>query len=150
MPNDILIAEIGAGPRWKQANFPKRFIQSFFGFQASANTHVSIRLVHVDDNGFRHNENRPFVSVKSFNHRFELGAGAHKTYPLGQNRPIATIWRKGAGVYWYHLSMPGDVDYNLINSYLKSAYSGPKRELSRIETTEAALRKAWPKSPLFI
>ena len=46
----VLIAEIGGGPRWKQVNFPVSIFQDFFGAQRGNNEYV-IELMNIAKDG---------------------------------------------------------------------------------------------------
>ena len=105
MPNnaEVLIAEIPAsGDRWSQANFDLENYRNFFG----ANEAVGNRLVifrHVNEDGTmaEYERNRPPVTVKSRNFRFELAAASGPPYPNGEFRPIAVFVRIVGRTFFY-------------------------------------------------
>jgi hypothetical protein len=45
---DVLIAEIGAGRRWKQANFPIDTFKSFFGVSPTASQFIELYSVSAN------------------------------------------------------------------------------------------------------
>lgn len=102
--NDVLVAEIGKGNRWKQANFPKEVMKTYFGVDPLANEHVS--LIPVTAAGVASPPvNTQVVHVKSVNFRIELTAVNGMAYPA-QNMPIAVFRRTKVKEFRYHVYMP--------------------------------------------
>lgn len=130
--NQMLIAEIGKGERWKQVNFPIAMFREFFGATAGDNSY-HINLKYLDQDGeLSEIENRQAVTVKSRNYRFEIGA-ARGAYP-DEGRPIGVFIRVSARNFIYKLYMPDSESYVELRNYLYDNYDGPNRELRRIIT----------------
>ena len=131
--NSILIAEIGAGGRWKQVNFPIAMFQDFFGATAGDNSyHINLR--HMKQNGDLEDiELRQAVTVRSQNYRFEIGV-AEGEYPV-DGRPVGVFIRVAQSNFLYRLLMPNDRDYETINRYLRQEYHGREDHLKRIIRT---------------
>lgn len=144
--DNVLVAEIGKGERWRQANFPRALYEGFFG--AAVGHKRTIVLQHVAADGVLGSpESRESIEVGSQNYRFELGA-ATGPYPADNTRPIAAFVRESLGIFRYRLAMPDDPHYATLSSFLE-AFDGPRRELRRVRTTVAQLQVAWPDSPLW-
>lgn len=138
--DNVLIAEIGGGPRWKQANFPKTIFQNFFGATAGDNTYlIHIRNVSSEGN-LEEVEERQAVSVASQNYRFEIGAAGRLPYPPEGNRPIGAFIRIANQTFLYSLAMPDDFYYGELRTFLNDHYTGPERQLKRVNTNIAQLR----------
>lgn len=148
---EILIAEIGAGDRWSQANFDMATIEDFFEIDPQPGLDQEVNFAHVKNDGSLEFERmHPFISVPSQNYRFELGAAAGLPYPTGADRPIGVFWKKGHDNYWYRLLMPHDPHYKTVAQYLIEKYDGPRRQLRRIITSVDELEEVWPDSPFWI
>lgn len=128
--NDILIAEIGKSPRWKQVDFSLPIFQDFFGATAGDNTYI-IKLRYLDENGELHEiENRPAVTTASSNYRFEIGA-AKGSYP-SEGKPIGVFIKVAPLNFIYRLYMPNSTDYSELKTYLENNFSGRSRSIKRI------------------
>jgi HKD family nuclease len=80
----VLVAEIPqSGNRWKQANFHLDDYVNFFGVQEGVARLVIFRHVNGDGTMAEYERNRPPVTVKSRNFRFELAAASGIPYPTG-------------------------------------------------------------------
>ncbi|NUB43860.1 NgoFVII family restriction endonuclease [Fertoebacter nigrum] len=133
--NDVLVAEIGKGNRWKQANFPKEVMKTYFGVDPLANEHVS--LIPVTAAGVASPPvNTQVVHVKSVNFRIELTAVNGMAYPA-QNMPIAVFRRTKLKEFRYHVYMPGDAEYAALDQFLTTRYVG--RFLRRVIANAADL-----------
>lgn len=142
----ILVAEIGGGPRWKQANFPIALIQNYFGVTVGAND--SINLSHVDDSkAVSPPENIPFVAVKSQNYRFELKSVSGIPYPTS-GRPIGVFLRTAPKSFDYHVFLPTEPGHVDLDALLVKNYIGPANHLKRVVKSVSDLRAAWPLCPL--
>lgn len=87
----VLIAEIGGGERWKQANFPIALIRNFF--EVEPGSHELITLYNVaEDGAIAAEEHPPIVAVQSQNYRFELNSVSGLPYP-DAGRPIGIFLR---------------------------------------------------------
>ena len=154
MPNNavVLIAEIPASrDRWKQANFDLDNYRNFFG----AREDVADRLVifrHVNANGTMadYERNRPPVTVKSRNFRFELAAASGIPYPTN-GRPIGVFVRMVGRTFFYRLLLPGDAEYDNVRRILerRAGPNHPSDRMRRERATVEELRREWPTSPLW-
>ena len=145
---DVLVAEIGRGRRWTQANFPRRFYEGFFGAEVGTKRHVLFQPVAADGT-LEELQSRESVEVPSQNYRFELTAATGTPYPAGTDRPIGVFVRARDGVIRYVVVMPDDPAYAAASDFLEAQWSGPERELPRVLTTVDSLQAAWPDSPLW-
>lgn len=128
--NDVLVAEIGGGDRWKQANFPKSVIQTFFGVNPLAKQHIS--LIPVDVSGVASPPISTLVGhVKSQNYRVELTTVNGIAYPTN-GRPIGVFRKMGISDFRYHVYLPGSSSHGALDGFLNSRYTGPQRELKRV------------------
>jgi HKD family nuclease len=141
----VLIAEIGGGERWKQANFPIATITGFFG--VTPGSHQQIRLTHILPGGGTGSIETPrVVAVKSQNYRFELASVGSTPYPTSGNRPIAVFVEQAPRDFAYRVFFSGDPGYADLDAFLAANYTGPKHHLRRVTTIHAALLAAWPGS----
>lgn len=117
--NEVLIAEIGGGPRWKQVNFPILVFQDFFGAQRGDNSYfISLRNIGKDGT-LGEEEQRQAVTVKSNNFRFEINcAETKKPYPGNENRPIGLFVKISPSEFLYQILTSEDAAYKHIKSYL--------------------------------
>lgn len=145
--DQVLIATIGGGNRWKQANFTRDNFHSFFG--ANPGTQQRLSLYYRSNDGtLGEIESRPVVSVKSNNHRLELGAAAGIPYPV-TDRPIGIFLRVATRTFHYMLLMPDDIHYQKVKAILNSKYSGPRIQLPRVVLEAKEFENIWPESPLW-
>ncbi len=143
---EILVAEIGAGVRWKQANFPYATMQTYFGVNPTGNG--SINLLPVLANGGQSPPvSTQVVNVQSQNYRLELGSVSGIPYPQN-GRPIAVFRKTSGGSFRYRVFMPGDPGHAQLNNGLTQNYNGPKRQLKRIVISSAALSAIWSGCPV--
>jgi len=147
--DDVLVAELPAGERWKQANFKRTHFEGFFG--AHAGSKQRVLLQRVDGTGLVGElKSRPPVVVQSQNYRLELASKHGEVYPSGTDRPIAIFLKLGSGLFLYELLMPGHPSYSTVSSFLAThQLPAPSRELRRAPTTAGVLRAAWPGSALW-
>lgn len=147
LPNDAqaLIAEIPrSGNRWKQANFDKYNYETFFG----ANENRMVVFRHVNGNGSmaEYERNRPPVTVKSRNFRFELDAASGLDYPE-EGRPIGIFIRVATRTFFYRLLLPGDSQYDTVLDILDQWGDGS--DVRRLRMTVEQLRQEWPGAPFW-
>lgn len=116
---EVLIAEIGGGPRWKQVNFPVEIFENFFGAQRGDNSY-SIELLNISQDGtLGEIENRQAVSVKSRNYRFEIHcAETEQDYPGNENRPIGLFTKLSNREFLYQVLLLQHPAYARIKDYL--------------------------------
>ncbi len=116
---EVLIAEIGGGSRWKQVNFPVEIFENFFGAERG-NNFYNIELINIAQDGTLGDvETRQAVSVKSHNYRFEIHcketAGA---YPDNINRPIGLFIKIDNDKFLYQVLLHDHPAYKKIKKYL--------------------------------
>lgn len=146
--HEVLIAEIPkAGTRWSQANFDQKNYEEFFGAKVGSQRRISLVPV-AGDGSLGEIESRPSVEVKSHNYRFELATAKGLSYPAA-GRPTAVFVRLPSGIFLYRLLMPGDDEHAAVAAFL-DASAGSTSRMRRVRTTVAALRSAWPDSPLWM
>ena len=145
----VLIAEIPqSGNRWKQVNFHLDDYENFFG--AKEGRLVVFRHVNSDGTLADYEKNRPPVTVKSRNFRFELSAASGLAYPDPQfGRPIGVYIRVATRTYLYRLMLPNDPEYKSVSSLLarKTTASGTRMRSTRM--TVADLRTEWTNAPFW-
>lgn len=149
--HEALVAEIPrASTRWNQANFSREIFEGFFGVRPGNVKRVVLQSVDLDGT-LGALENRPGVSVKSHNFRFELEAAAGLDYPA-HGRPIAVFIRIAPGTFRYLLSMPDEPHHERLASFLDKELGDRHRpnRVRRVITNTSSLLLAWPESPLWI
>jgi len=116
---EVLIAEIGGGPRWKQVNFPVEIFENFFGAERGNNSY-SIELMNIArDGSLGEVEIRQAVSVKSRNYRFEIHcAETAGVYPGNNRRPIGLFIKIDNGLFLYQVLLYNYPAYKKIKKYL--------------------------------
>lgn len=141
----ILIAEIGGGGRWKQINFPVNIFEKFFGAQRGDNTY-RIKLTNVAlDGSLGEPEERPAVSVASKNYRFEINcAETNEVYSTGENRPIGIFVKRADREFLYQILLPKYSVYNNIKNYLYKETKNNSRELKRAIVHVEAIHALYP------
>lgn len=142
----VLIAEIGGGPRWKQVNFPIDIFQDFFGAQRNDNSYT-IDLMNITKEGaLGEVETRQAVTVKSNNFRFEIKcAETMGAYPGNDNRPIGLFVKLDSSEFLYQVLMPDYPAYETIKSYLyMEAQTKRKGELKRVIRSVEAIHALYP------
>ncbi|HKG61747.1 MAG TPA: phospholipase D family protein [Pyrinomonadaceae bacterium] len=143
----VLIAEIPqSGNRWKQANFHLDDYLNFFG--ARGNRLVVFRHVNADGTMGDYERERPPVTVRSRNFRFELAAATGIPYPTN-GRPIGVFIRVGTRTFFYRLMLPSDAEYVTVSSLLERRAGGPARHMRSVRMTVDDLRREWPTSPFW-
>ena len=142
----VLIAEIGGGPRWKQVNFPIRIFQDFFGASRDKNSYTIDLLNIAKDGTLGTVEERPAVTVKSNNFRFEIKCReTHEKYPGNQNRPIGLFVKIEDSKFLYQILMPDHPAYSKIKDYLElEATPKRKTELKRVIVDVEAIHALYP------
>ena len=145
--DEILVAEIPGGERWKQANFNRSNYEGFFGAKVGSQRRIVLRSVS-SDGSLGDIESRPSVEVASQNYRFELAAATGLQYP-SDGPPIGVFVRLATGQFLYELLLPGWLGYDQASAFLDANWSGPARERRRVRTTAAELRAAWEDSALW-
>ena len=144
--DQVLIAEIGGGPRWKQVNFPIQIFQDFFGAKKGDNTY-KIDLINIAKDGtLGEVEERQAVTVKSNNFRFEIKCSeTNEKYPGILNRPIGLFVKQDTSEFLYQVIMPDYPVYDKIKEYLNME-AKPKRkdELKRVIVDVEAIHALYP------
>ena len=144
--NQVLIAEIGSGPRWKQVNFPIEIFESFFGAERGDNKY-KIELLNIAKDGTLGDvEERQAVTVKSNNFRFEINCSETRgAYPGDQDRPIGLFIKLGNSEFLYQVLMPDYPVYSKIKAYLDiEANPKRKKELKRVIVDVEAIHALYP------
>lgn len=116
---EVLIAEIGGGPRWKQVNFPVEIFENFFGAERGNNSY-NIKLINIDQDGsLGELETRQAVSVKSHNYRFEIHCSeTDREYPGISKRPIGLFIKIDNDQFLYQVLWYNHPAYKRIKKYL--------------------------------
>lgn len=116
---EVLIAEIGGGPRWKQVNFPVEIFENFFGAERGNNSY-NIKLMNIaQDGSLGELETRQAVSVKSHNYRFEIHCSeTDREYPGISKRPIGLFIKIDNGQFLYQVLWYNHPAYKRIKKYL--------------------------------
>jgi len=143
---EYLVAQIGAGPRWKQANFPYALMQSYFGVNPTGNDVIDLYPVAVNGNQGSSVPTK-VVHVKSHNYRMELTSVTGIPYP-STGRPIGVFRKIGAKRFRYRVFLPGDLGHATLDAGLAMSYAGPARELKRIVIDWATLNGMWDACPV--
>ena len=144
--DEILIAEIGRGERWKQANFPKSIMRDYFGVDPVASDYI--KLHEVESNGAAGNvADTKVVNVKSQNYRIELSAVAGISYPTF-GKPIGLFKKVGPKEFRYRVFMPTDPNFKTLEIYLAARYDGPHHHLKRVIVNISTLEKIWSGCPV--
>ena len=143
---EVLIAEIGGGPRWKQVNFPISIFQDFFGAERGNNNYTIDLLNIAKDGTLGDVERRQAVTVKSNNFRFEIScAETALPYPSGNDRPIGLFVKLDSAEFLYQVIMPGDEPYERIRDYLyREATTRRGDELKRHIVHVEAIHALYP------
>ena len=142
---NVLIAEIGGGPRWKQVNFPVGIFENFFGAERGNNDY-KIELMNIAKDGtLGEIEIRQAVSVKSRNYRFEINCKETQgKYPVNNKRPIGIFVKLDSKEFVYQVLMPGNKGYKKIKEYLYSESKNKSRELKRAIVHIEAIHAIYP------
>lgn len=116
---EVLIAEIGGGSRWKQVNFPVEIFENFFGAERGNNSY-NIELMNIaQDGSLGEVETRQAVSVRSHNYRFEINcAETTGTYPGKNKRPIGLFVKIDNDQFLYQVLLHDHPAYKKIKKYL--------------------------------
>ncbi len=116
---EVLIAEIGGGPRWKQVNFPVEIFENFFGAKRGNNSY-NIELMNIaQDGSLGEIETRQAVSVRSHNYRFEIHcAETSGAYPGNNKRPIGLFVKIDNDQFLYQVLLHDHPAYKKIKKYL--------------------------------
>lgn len=143
---EILVAEIGKGERWKQANFPHETMNSFFGVNPLSGGNITLH--EIDATGAISNTvTTPVVHVKSMNYRIELRSVSGIAYPTS-GRPIGIFRRVAPQEFNYRVIMPGTSGHSDLQTFLDTNYAGAARQLKRVKTTSSVLSTVWPACPV--
>ena len=142
---DVLIAEIGGGPRWKQVNFPIAIFEEFFGAERGNNDYC-IRMMNISQDGsLGEIERRQAVSVKSHNYRFEIQCDETKgEYPGDDVRPIVIFVKVNNNEFLYHVLLAKHDAYEKVKEYLYRETKNKDRELKRAIVHVEALHALYP------
>ena len=142
---DVLIAEIGGGPRWKQVNFPVEIFENFFGAARGDNSYQIELLNIAKDGSLGDVETRQAVSVKSRNYRFEINCTeTQRPYPGNDRRPIGLFVKFGDKAFLYQVLLPEEKRYEEIREYLYQESRSASRELKRAIVHVEAIHAIYP------
>ncbi len=143
--DDVLIAEIGGGPRWKQVNFPIAIFEEFFGAERGNNDYW-ISIMNISNDGsLGEIERRQAVSVKSHNYRFEIHCDETKgEYPGDDVRPIIIFVKLSNDEFLYHVLLAKHDSYKKVKEYLYLETKNKDRELKRAIVHVEALHALYP------
>ena len=145
----VLVAEIPqSGDRWKQVNFHLEDYRNFFGVREGVERLVVFRHVRPDGTMDEYERNRPPVTVRSRNFRFELAAASGIPYPT-DGRPIGVYTRIATRTFFYRLLLPSDLQYTTVSALLERRAGPPARIMRSVRLTVADLRREWPNSPFW-
>lgn len=141
----VLIAEIGGGTRWKQVNFPIKIFEDFFGAERGNNDYwISIMNI-AQDGSLGEVEKRQAVSVKSRNYRFEIHCEETKgDYPGDNIRPIVIFVKLDSDEFLYHVLLSEHDAYKKVKEYLYRETKNKARELKRAIVHVEALHALYP------
>ena len=116
---EVLIAEIGGGPRWKQVNFTVDIFENFFGAERGNNSY-NIQLINIAKDGTLGDiEIRQAVSVASHNYRFEIHcAETERAYPGNAKRPIGLFIKIDNNQFLYQVLWYDHPSYKQIKKFL--------------------------------
>ena len=144
---EILIAEIGkSGDRWKQANFPLKIWENYFGGDLKLEKYI--HLYEVNRNGSLNKKvSTKIVKVKSQNYRVELGAVAGINYP-DSGRPIGIFKKISQSEFRYHIFMPEDPMHSNLLGYLNIRGKGYATSLKGALVFLNQLESLWPDCPV--
>ena len=142
---EVLVAEIGGGPRWKQVNFPVEIFESFFGATRGDNSYRIVLQNIAKDGSLGKMETRQAVSVKSKNYRFEIKCPeTDGPYPGEDNRPIGLFVKVGEREFVYQVLLHGHPRYEAMRDYLRKESSSSARELKRAIVHVEAIHALYP------
>lgn len=144
---EVLIAEIGGGPRWKQVNFPIEIFENFFGAERDNNSY-NIELININQDGsLGEVETRKAVSVKSHNYRFEIHCKeTGKAYPGNNKRPIGLFIKLDNRRFLYQILLSNHPAYKPIKQFLyNESEVRRENELRRHIVHIEALHALYPK-----
>lgn len=142
---EVLIAEIGGGPRWKQVNFPIAIFEDFFGAERGNNDYW-ISIMNIGQDGSLGDvEKRQAVSVKSRNYRFEIHCEETKgEYPGDDVRPIVIFVKLDSNEFLYHVLLVKHNAYEKVKEYLYRETKNKARELKRAIVHVEAIHAIYP------
>lgn len=143
--NEVLVAEIGGGPRWKQVNFPVDIFENFFGAKRGNNSYT-IKLTNIrKDGSLGETEIRQAVSVKSRNYRFEIKCNeTDSQYPGNDKRPIGLFVKLRGNEFLYQVLLVTDKRYKAIKEYLYRESKSNTKELKRTIVHIEAIHAIYP------
>lgn len=142
---EVLIAEIGGGNRWKQINFPVEIFENFFGARRGDNNYW-IDIMNIAHDGSLGNvEKRQAVSVMSNNYRFEINCSETTgQYPGKDVRPIVIFIKVSDGNFLYHVLLQEHDAYEQVKEYLYRESHNKGNQLKRAIIHVEALRALYP------
>jgi hypothetical protein len=145
----VLVAELPrASNRWNQANFDLNSFRNFFDAEPGRTQRIVLQHVGTDGS-LEELENRPSVSVRSRNFRFELEAASGLSYP-SEGRPIAVFIKIALRTFRYRLLMPSDPQYRIVKNFLEANSTSSNTRMQRVITDTGTLKHEWPDSPLWV
>lgn len=142
---EVLIAEIGGGSRWKQVNFPVAIFEEFFGAERGNNDYCISIMNVAHDGSLGDVEKRQAVSVKSRNYRFEIHCEETKgVYPGSHIRPIVIFVKIDNNEFLYHVLLAKHDAYEKVKEYLYRETTNNASELKRAIVHAEALHAIYP------
>tara|TARA_R100000935_G_scaffold3278_1_gene8497 strand:+ start:975 stop:2219 length:1245 start_codon:yes stop_codon:yes gene_type:complete len=142
--SSVLVAEIGAGPRWSQISFAKRNFETFFELSTTVGTRGTVELKYLNNNGSLDSEIELCTNAKikkSSNYNLEPKKVSESTVSYDiQNRPIIFFIKINSTQFIYHFETNGTPLYTELEQILTSA-SGV---IKRTEITLDVLRQSCP------
>lgn len=144
--DNVLLAEIGGGKRWKQVNFPIKIFENFFGAHKGDNNYT-VKLTNIAQDGtLGETRDQQAVTVKSNNFRFELNCvETQGQYPGNENRPIGIFIKTGERNFLYQVLLSSYPAYKKIKDYLYlESSAGRIGELKRKVIHIEALHALYP------
>lgn len=145
----VLVAELSKSRGASQANFHKVHYEGYFGARRGSKQHLKLRQV-VSDGEIGSEEPRETVEVASQNYRLEMNGFRGRSYPSGNQTPIAAFVQRGPKFFLYSVLWPSDPGHAELSELL-DALEGPRSKRSKMRQRRATineLHEFWPDSPL--
>lgn len=144
----MLVAEIGKGGRWKQANFPIAIMKDYFNVDPTAGANIELRSI-AEAGEILATDSQQIVAVKSQNYRIELKSVAGVAYPNEESgRPIGVFRRVSQSAFRYRVYLPEHGGYEILDELLAEKYDGAARQLRRITLRHDEMIETWSECPV--
>lgn len=143
----VLVAELPKN-RPGQVNFHLDDYVNYFGVREGVGRLVIFRHVNADGTMDEYERNRPPVTVKSRNFRFELAATSGIPYP-NNGRPIGVFVRVATRTFFYRYLLPDDSEHPTVTALLQRHVGLAAHQMRTVRMTVAELRQEWPNSPFW-